>query len=168
MYKIKAGVLDADRFAKYGVFQNLFDDEDCKKKAPPVSPEFFADLLKLDFGREALPTASICIAKKSENNIIKFIEGHRHTAEALLPLDGDVTIYTGAAEVNPEKYKVQNLEAFIVPAGTLIVLNALILHGCQFSREKNDVHVLCLLPERTFANDCVIRHLADGEQAEII
>ena len=47
------------------------------------------------------------------------MEAHAKTCECLLPVDGDVIIYVGAAFGPPEMWNTDRLEAFIVPKGRL-------------------------------------------------
>ncbi|HEX2985184.1 MAG TPA: ureidoglycolate lyase [Caproiciproducens sp.] len=163
MYKIKAQKLSPEKFRKYGEYIDLLDNESMKQAS--VFPEnFFADLIHLNFGKETLPTISVCDVKKSDRNIVSFLEAHQFTCEGLLPLDGDVVIFTGILK---EKFSVQNLEAFYVPRGTFVKLNPLIVHGTQYPVKDAEVHIVCMLPERTFKNDMMGQRLTDEEKAEI-
>ena len=165
MYTIKAKQLTAEAFRKYGTYQNLLDNEEMKKNS--IFPEnFFADLVTLDFGTSTLPTISICHVKKQEKNIVAFLEAHKFTCEGLLPLDGDVIIFVGSPM--GDKFSVENLEAFYVPKGTFVKLNPLIVHGTQYPVNSEEVHIVCMLPGRTFKNDMIPQPLSDEERAEII
>lgn len=61
----------------------------------------------------------------------------------------------------------QSIEAFYVPKGTFVKLNPLIVHGTQYPVDKEDVHIVCMLPGRTFKNDMLSRRLETGEQIRI-
>lgn len=54
-----------------------------------------------------------------------------------------------------------------VPKGTFVKLNPLIVHGTQYPVDKEDVHIVCMLPGRTFKNDMLSRRLETGEQIRI-
>ena len=96
MKTIHVQPLSAEKFAKYGEFQNLLDDASLAAKS--VFPfGFFADVVKLDLGTGTLPTVSVCQARKAEKNIIASLEAHKATCEGLLPLDDDVVIFVGTA-----------------------------------------------------------------------
>jgi ureidoglycolate hydrolase len=165
MKKIKARKLSRDAFRKYGTYQDLLDNKDMALSS--VFPGgFFADLIELNFGKECLPTVSVCDVKKQETNTISFLEAHRHTCEGLLPLDSDVVIFVGTP--GGDKFSVKNLEAFIVPKGTFVKLNPLIVHGTQYPLGNEEAHILCLLPERTFSNDMIGQPLEEKDRAEII
>lgn len=165
MRMIKAKELTVEAFEKYGVFQNLLDNELMARKS--IFPDkFFADLITLDFASTTPASISVCRVKKQEKNIVSFLEAHQYTCEGLLPLDGDVVIFVGIPE---KKFTVDSLEAFIVPKGTFVKLNPLIVHGTQYPVNDDEVHVVCMLPARTFRNDMIPQPLTDEEEmAEII
>jgi ureidoglycolate lyase len=171
METITAKKLTPESFAKYGVYHNLLDDAaNAAKSVLPPDIGFYPDLVPLDFGRQNLPTISICQVKKTEKNIVAFLEAHRYTCEGLLPLDGDVVIFVGPPPFgDPPQFSVKTLEAFIVPRGTFVKLNPLIVHGTQYAIDSGTVHIVCMLPGRTFANDMLARMIEkDEEKAEIV
>lgn len=164
MRTIKVKELTADNFRRYGVYQNLLDEESMKEVS--VFPaHFFADLITLDFGNGTLPTVSVCHVKKQERNIISFLEAHQYTCEGLLPIDKDVVIFVG---LPARTLSAENLEAFLIPRGTFVKLNPLIVHGTQYLTEEGEAHILCLLPGRTFRNDIISQVLEGDDRAEII
>lgn len=64
-------------------------------------------------------------------------------------------------------FRTESIEAFYVPKGTFVKLNPLIVHGTQYPVDKEDVHIVCMLPGRTFKNDMLSRRLETGEQIRI-
>ena len=66
MREIEVKQLTEEGFRKYGLYQNLLDDESLAQNA--VFPRtFFADVLgPLDFGNGNLPTVSVCQVEKKE------------------------------------------------------------------------------------------------------
>lgn len=160
MRTIKANKLTTEAFEKYGVFQNLLDNEGMSKKS--IFPaNFFADLVYLDFAATTQASVSVCHVKKKDKNVVSFLEAHQFTCEGLLPLDGDIMLFVGT----PSKiFTVDNLEAFIVPKGTFVKLNPYIVHGTQYTIRDEEVHVVCLLPARTFRNDMVSRLIENEEE----
>ncbi|WP_230399368.1 ureidoglycolate lyase [Novisyntrophococcus fermenticellae] len=164
MRTITVNTLSEEAFAKYGSFMNLLDNEAMKKKSI-FSSGFFADLISLDFSDGTLPTISVCDVHKKEKNIVDFLEAHTSTCEGLLPLDGDVVIFAG---IPNQPFSAEDLEAFYVPAGTFIKLNPLIVHGTQYPVSEGEVHVVCMLPGRTFHNDMVSYRLTEEEQAVVV
>lgn len=109
-------------------------------------------------------TISVCHVKKQSENIISFLEAHQYACEGLLPLDGDVIIFVGIMDSD---FRTESIEAFYVPKGTFVKLNPLIVHGTQYPVDKEDVHIVCMLPGRTFKNDMLSRRLETGEQIRI-
>lgn len=165
MRSIKAQPLSKEAFAKYGSYQNLLDNASLGQNSV-TSGGFFADLITMDFANTTLPAVSVCYVKKQEARIVSFIEAHQYTCEGLLPLDGDVVIFVGTmgwGDISPD-----TLEAFIIPKGTFVKLNPLIIHGTQYTVDTDEAHLVCLLPMRTFRNDMVCKNLTEGEQVEII
>lgn len=165
MKEVKVKKLEQNNFAKYGEFQNLLDEVALAEKSV-FSSGFFADVVKLDFGSSTLPAISVCHVKKQEKNIISMLEAHKFTCEGLLPLDDDVIIFAGVMFPG-RKFSVDSVEAFYVPRGTFVKLNPLILHGTQFPVHKEEAHVLCMLPGRTFVNDMMAEMLGPEDQAVI-
>lgn len=165
MIPIRVKKLTEDNFQRYGVFQNLLDQEQMAKKSIRSS-DFFVDLVPLDFGGMTLPTISVCHVIKQEKMLVDFLEVHQHTCEGLLPLDSDVVIFVGIPKL-PE-LSAENLEAFYVPKGTFVKLNPLIVHGKQYVIGEEEAHIVCMLPGRTFQNDRIARRLQGDEVAELI
>ena len=166
MKQIKAKPLCEQSFKKYGVFQNLLDDESMGTNS--INPAgFFPDLITLNFGTTTLPSVCCCSVAKGEKNIIGSMEAHQYTCEGLLPIDADVIIFVGV--MGREGLSVDNLEAFIIPRGTFVKLNPLIVHGTQYCVNTDSAHILCMLPERTFKNDKIGRILEnESDKAEIV
>jgi ureidoglycolate lyase len=165
MRTIQVRQLSDAAFRQYGVFQNLLDNEGLAA-ASVNKAGFFADLITLNFGTTTLPSVSVCHVKREEKNIINFVEAHKYTCEGLLPLDADVIIYTGRL-IRGEP-GLETIEAFVVPRGTFVKLEPLILHGRQFVTESDEAHILCMLPQRTFNNDMIAKFLGEQEKLEIV
>ena len=166
MRQIKAQPLSYEAFRRYGSFINMLDDEGMAKAS--FNPAgFFPDMIELNFGTTTLPCVCCCSVKKRDKNVIAFMEFHQYTSEGLLAIDADVIIYVGAAirgQMNPE-----TLEAFILPKGTFVKLNPMVIHGTQFPINTEDAHLLCLLPQRTFYNDCVVKRIEnEDEMVEVL
>ena len=165
MHQIKAKPLTPEAFRKYGTYQNLLDDESLARNSIRTGG-FFPDLITLNFGKDTLPSVCLCSVKKRDKRIIGFLEAHGKTCEGLLPLDADVIIYVG---VPGREYSVLDCEAFIVPKGTFVKMEPLILHGTQYTIDTDEAHILCMLPERTFNNDMIAKRIEKEEDmAEII
>lgn len=167
MKTIKAQKLCDNAFRKYGVYQDLFNNEEMQARVI-TEGSFYADLVALDFNRAGnLPTISMCHIKKQEKNIVSFLEYHQYTCEGLLPLDDDVIIFVGIP--GRGELTVDKIESFYVPKGTFVKLNPLVVHGSQYPVNNEEAHVVCMLPGRTFKNDMVARLIKDeAEMAELV
>ena len=165
MREIKVQQLSDEGFRKYGVYQNLLDNESMASRTFP-SGGFYADLVSLDFGGQNLPTISICHIKKSEKNIVDFLEYHQNTCEGLLPMDDDEILFTGLQMRGD--LTTENLEAFYVPQGTFVKMNPMVVHGMQFPVHNEEAHVVCMLPGRTFHNDVTARRIEDDLEKAVL
>ena len=123
----------------FGKYGEFLDllDESELKKKSIFQEGFFADVVALEFNQGNQPTISVCHVKKQSENIISFLEAHQYACEGLLPLDGDVIIFVG------------------------------IMDSDFRTESKEDVHIVCMLPGRTFKNDMLSRRLETGEQIRI-
>ena len=78
-------------------------------------------------------------------------------------IDGDaVMAFASAGE--EQKLPVAKVEAFYIPKGTMLVIRAGVWHFAQIPVGNAPVTALVLLPERTYANDCVLTELEAEEQ----
>lgn len=172
MHKVKVQKLSEEAFRKYGCYQDLTNNKEMAARTINGDGKgeggFYADLLWLDFDRSKNnQTVSVCHIKKAEKNIVNFLEYHQTTCEGLFPFDDDVIIFVGVP--GRGELTVKNLEAFYIPQGTFVKLNPLIVHGTQFPVHKEEAHLICMLPGRTFMNDKVARSITDeAEMAELV
>ena len=68
----------------------------------------------------------------------------------------------------PTKDPVPQLtEAFVVPKGTVVKLNTGVWHLAPMPVEEDVVHVLIVLPERVYANDCFVVDYPEEDWIEI-
>jgi ureidoglycolate lyase len=165
MKTIQAKKLTKEGFAPYGTYENLLDNAANAAKST-LKDEFYPDLLTLNFGTSTSPSVCVCRIPRVERPIVTFIEAHKFTCEGLLPLDADVVIYVGI--LSNGELDSDYLEAFYVPKGTFVKFEPLIVHGRQFVFETDEAHALCLLPQRTYYNDLIIKQLPVEEQVEVL
>ena len=59
-------------------------------------------------------------------------------------------------------------EAFLVPKGTMVCLNTGVWHLSAIPVNKEVAHVLIVLPERIYNNDCVVVPYPEENQIEIV
>ena len=59
-------------------------------------------------------------------------------------------------------------EAFLVPKGTMVKLNLGVWHCGGYCLNKDEAHVLIVLPQRIYKNDCVVVDYEEKDWMEII
>ena len=147
---IKAKKLTREAFAPYGEFCDLLSQGEENQSA------FFPD--RITWQPLAEVGMSVGYACACEMRI-PWYEYHAGTSETRLPLDADMVIYVGKKCVEPDP---EELEAFIVPKGTLVKLYPGTVHGRQFPYGADSVHVLILCEAATWENDARTWHLEPG------
>jgi ureidoglycolate lyase len=163
MKKIKVKELRRESFDKYGSFANLINPDACKIGEEPS--EFFRDMSKQDLGTSNKVCFSTCrVLKRAE--VIDNIEYHEHTGEGMLPLDGDIYLSVAPATANGD-VPFDRIEVFRIPQGTIVVINPGVWHCAAYPCKKDCINVLITLPERTYANDCIVVKLSNENYVEI-
>ena len=157
MLKVKEITLES--FSKYGTFANMIDPDACKIGNEPV--EFYRDMLTLDSGRPGSTAFSICRVIKRPLTI-DFIEYHSFAGEGVLPLDGDILLSVAPATGNGD-VPYNEIEVFLVPKGTMVTIRPGVWHCAPFAQKAHCVNVLIVLPERTYANDCIVVTITEGK-----
>lgn len=152
--EIWAKKLSPEGFAKYGRYCDMLAQGTDGQSA------YFADRLVIS-PHEAVG-ASVGYACPCEMKIPWF-ESHMGTAEMRMPMDGDMVIYL--AENTGSQTDIE-VEAFIVPQGTMVYLNPGVVHGRQFPLGEKPVHVLLLSEAETWAND--VNHWQIDESERIL
>lgn len=158
MRSIKAQPLTHDAFRKYGDFCNLLLDG-------PAG--FTPDMIQTNMGRSYQGASfAICRTLPMEQMVVRAAEYHSWTGEGIIPLDGDVVIHVGHASHPRAKCPVDDMEAFYIPKGTMVTLNAGVWHMAPFSVDC-PVNNIIVLPNRTYANDCQVYMFTDEEKFAI-
>lgn len=157
--KIEANELSLEDFRYYGTYNNMLEAGNLRV-GEERSNEFYPDLVLLNLPTSLPIAGSVARVSKCER-IIRFAEFHNFTGEGILPLDGDCIIYVGKAGRNID---VNGLKAFRIPQGTFVSLHPGTVHGCQFTYNTDVVHVLIVLPQRTYKNDCEFVRIPDEDQ----
>ncbi len=159
MKTIQAKKMTKESFSKYGSYENLYQPATMGiGKGSPSA--FYPDVMSFDFGTGHNASACVCQVTKRDM-VIESYEYHNNGCEGILPLDADIVIFAGYGF--PPILPVE-LEAFIVPKGTIVKLNPGVLHGTQFPVENEQATVVVMLPERTFATDLQIVQLGGEEK----
>lgn len=161
MKKIEVrNILGCD-FSKYGRYVNLTEPDGPYIGEAPV--RFYRDMMPLG-GNETL-SLSITLAEPRGNRV-DIMEFHTKTGECFLSLDGDTYICVGeaTAEARPN---IDKMEGFFVPSGTAVYIHPGVWHFAPYPVEEHGVHSLVLLPQRTYANDCVKYEIPEDEVPEL-
>lgn len=156
MRTIKVKQLTKDTFDDYGSFYNLI------QPTGHTLGTFYNDHILYPVSGDMPVGFSTLLAEKSEEMIIKGSEYHNLTAEGILPLDGDIIVYVAPPSNKPVP---ELTEAFLIPQGTMIRLNVGVWHMAPFAVNKDLVHIMVALPERTYFTDC---HVVDYEEEQYI
>lgn len=162
MKTLKAKDLNREGFMRYGAYHDMLSMDTDRLGPPPV--EFYRDILQAEFNHR---NPSFSVTQITPRPLIaeKF-EYHSHTGEAFMPLDGDVLVHLApAGKKEPVPY--DKIEVFLIPQGTMVVLKPGVWHAAPFAKEDKMVHVLTVLPERTYANDCQIIEFPQEERIQI-
>ena len=163
MRKASIKDLSAEAFGPYGTFGKMTDPQTARIGSEPV--EFYRDILRLDLGGKSIVSFSTCRVRKRPA-VVDVAEYHSCCGEGILPLDGDALIHVGIATPT-DQIPLDSFKIFHVPAGTMVALHPGVWHHGPFAYGCDTVNVLIVLPERTYANDCVVYQIDPDDQIRI-
>lgn len=163
MRSVKVENLTVESFLPFGNFCRLVDPESEKLGAPPV--EFYRDAVQQDLGGATIASFSTCRVEKRDFTI-GVSEYHTKCGEGIMPLDNDILIHVGPATPN-NTVPVEKIKVFRVSKGTMVTLRPGIWHHAPWTINGRPANVLVVLPERTYANDCVVVRHGETEQIKI-
>jgi len=155
--------LSLEAFEKYGTFANMINPDKTKLGAEPI--EFYRDMIQIDLGSATAASCSICRVLERPL-VVDVTEYHSACGEGILPLDSDALIHVGPATPNGE-IPLDEIEIFRVPKGTLVSLRPGVWHHAPFAHGSEEANVLIILPERTYANDCVVYDIPEDKQIRV-
>ncbi|MDO4323990.1 MAG: ureidoglycolate lyase [Lachnospiraceae bacterium] len=164
MRTIQAVPISTKNFRPYGSFYNMLSPAgNC---FPGEESDFFPDPVTLSVsGREQIAFSSLTV-RKPEKMIIKKSEYHNWTGEGILFLDDDAVMHVAPPSnkvITPEK-----TEAFIVPKGTIVKLNTGVWHLSPYPLHNDVLHLMIIMPERVYGNDCYVCNFPEESWMEII
>ncbi len=159
MRSIQAKKITAENFASYGMFTDIL-----RPKGHSLG-NFYNDKVLLPVSGTMPIAFSSLVIDKQEKMIVKEAEYHNTTGEGILVLDDDVVMHVAPASKEPVP---KLTEAFIVPKGTMVKINTGVWHMGVFPINEEKVHVLIVLPERIYKNDCTVVTYEEEDQMEII
>lgn len=153
MKTIKIQQLSRENFNKFGSYAMMIDPMDALATGPKDAPiAFFRDMLQQDTGGTA-PSFSTC---RIQNRplIVEDAEYHNYTCEVAMPMDQDAILWFAPATASDD-FPVDQVEAFLVPKGCIVMIRPGVWHHAAFATENRPLNTLIVLPERTYVNDCI-------------
>ena len=163
MKTIKAIPITHENFRPYGSFASMLDP---KGNCFPGDATFYPDQVELNVQGGRPITFSPLTVKKPERMIVSQAEYHNYTGEGIFVIDDDAVIHVAPPSnhvIVPEK-----TEAFLVPKGTLVKLNTGVWHLAALPVHNELLHVMIILPERVYANDCTVCQYPEDRLVEIV
>lgn len=152
MRQIMAKELTVDSFRIFGDYADLLNPTG--EKLNPGLVEFYRDMVPLALGAGGAACVSVTQVQPRPF-VVEKLEYHTNTGEGFMPLDGDVLVHLApAGRAGTVPY--DRIEAFYVPRGTFVAIRPGVWHQAPFAAHGETVHVQNILPERTYANDCVV------------
>ena len=163
MKTIKALPITHENFRPYGTFASMLDP---KGNCFPGDATFYPDQVELNVQGGRPVTFSPLTVKKPERMIVTQAEYHNYTGEGVFIIDDDAVIHVAP----PSNHVIvpELTEAFIVPKGTLVKLNTGVWHLAALPVHNDLLHVMIILPERVYANDCTVCQYPEDRQVEIV
>lgn len=162
MRNLSISPLSQAAFQQFGWYRRLPEPEANAIGEPPIT--FFRDLI----GQPTGSTASYSICRMQPRPLlIDTIEHHNHCHEAMLPLTGDMIIHVAPAVPLDAPPPLNQLQAFRFPRQTMVILRPGVWHHAAFALDDQPLDVLIVLPERTYANDCIVAELEEDRQTRI-
>lgn len=156
-------IMDCD-FSVFGRCVNLLDPKSPFIGEKPI--RFYRDMMPLG-GNETL-SLSVTVVEQMKP-IVEEMEFHSKTGECFLSLDGDTYICVGPATAEPvlREKDFDRLEGFFVPSGTAVYIHPGVWHYAPYPVGEEALHSLVMLPQRTYANDCVKYRLKEHEYLKL-
>ena len=163
MITIKAVPITHENFRPYGSFASMLNPTG---NCFPGDATFYPDQVELNVQGNKPITFSPLTVQKPERMIVTQAEYHDYTGEGVFIIDDDAILHVAPPSnrvIVPEK-----TEAFIVPKGTLVKLNTGVWHLAALPMHNDVLHVMIILPERVYANDCTVCDYPPERQVEIV
>ena len=77
-------------------------------------------------------------------------------------------MHVGPASPKGAALPLDKFRVFRVPMGTMVVLRPGVWHHGAFTANDDPVNILITLPERTYANDCIVVELDESDHIKIM
>lgn len=140
MKTIKVQKLTREAFAPFG---EVLTTEGREAGGNPASHLWYPQAVVID-----APTSINLMRVVQHDFVLKDFEGHDHTTENLIAMDGDLIVgMAPAGELDPDK-----VTAFYIPCGLGISLKPSVWHAVPFAVGK-DVMSVCIFKNNTSHDD---------------
>lgn len=159
MKTLQPQALSPEKFKRYGDYAGMPQASGDYIGSSPIT--FYRDILI-----QSLPDAQIAYSTlriDPREPVIDCSEYHNQTAEMLMPLDGDIIMHVAPADTGQE-VPLDKIELFRVPRLTMVVVRPGVWHHAPFTTGQQPVNILIGLPERAYANDCVVKAIPASAQ----
>lgn len=167
MKKVSVKQLSADSFSIYGSYANLLNpDSKAFKFVGENVFEFYRDMVVSSLGPSNEAAFSTCRVFKRQQ-IIDTSEYHNFCGETIIPMDGDILMHVAPA-TGGDEVPVDMLEVFYIPKGTVVSIRPGVWHHAAFPAGCDSVNIVCILPERTYANDCHVVTIPEEQRIEVV
>ena len=140
MKTIKVEKLTQEAFAPYG---EVLTTEGREAGGNPASHLWYPQAVVID-----APTSINLMRVLPHDFLLKDFEGHDHTTENLIAMDGDLIV--GVADAGD--LKEENVHAFYIPCGLGISLKPSVWHAVPFAVGK-EVMSVCIFKNNTSHDD---------------
>ena len=158
MRTIKAKPLTLENFSCYGQFTDLLNPDGFSLG------DFYHDRVKMNVAGNMNLAFSPLVVHRADPMVVTQVEYHNTTQEGILCLDDDFVLHVAPPSKEPVP---EQTEAFIVPRGTLVCLNVAVWHLSAMPVHEDTAHVLIVLPERLYKNDCIVVDYDEAQQVKI-
>lgn len=161
MKEIKAVPITRDGFCNFGMFYEME-----KPESYPLSGEnyrFYPDRLT-GIGTGNIGFSPLFV--KNNERIIKTIEYHTYAWEGIIPLNDSMIIHVAPPSAGIPV--INYTQAFIVPKGCMVKINAAVWHLAPLPLSVEELHAIIVLPECTYVNDCHTVNLKSDDWFQIV
>lgn len=161
----KTGIkrLTKESFEPYGSYASILEPTGEFFGEEPVV--FYRDMVQQSLGFATSASYSACVVEQRPW-VITNSEVHDYCHETILCIDGDYLMHVAPATFD-KQIPADKIEVFLIPKGTLVNVKAGVWHQAGFPYQCERVHILCVLPERTYARDCYCFDLSKKDQIEV-
>lgn len=165
MRSVPVEELSPEAFRPFGVYAGMLVPEGEAIGESPV--RFYRDMVQMAFGEpRSLPSFSVCRVERRPL-VVDVTEMHSYAAEGNMPLDGDALVHVAPATPNGV-CPAERIRVFRIPRGTFFTMNPGVWHHAPFVvGAAAALSMLVVLPERTYANDCLVVELDEARRVAI-